>query len=245
MDYPVLSQVHRTWLLHEPCLFWIFNIVIHKGIPCCSTKMSMWPCSIIPLVPFVCNRALIALWRSITCFEGRLHCHLLLIRIASEAQRSLLGMTWSCIIHYSYTSDRRTINGNRQMCVLIFSAEKERWGDESCVEEGSILLQLIWSRLPSILLKKVNSEFNGCKSVATVRLNTSTEFRPSFTPPSTTGADSTRPTWVDFSYKHAFGWTVGSAGIHSSEFRMVMQNDHFLMFVRLVILDVCQACCIC
>ena len=85
--------------------------------------------SIIPLVPFVCNQALIALCRSITCFEEWLHCHLLLIWIATEAQRGAFGMIWSFVIHYMCTSYRHTINGNRQISVYWnFQQEKNDEG---------------------------------------------------------------------------------------------------------------------
>ena len=103
------------------------------------------------------------------------------------------------IIHYDSLTHNQWEQTDK--CVLKFSAGKERRRDESCVEEGSILLQLIRSLLPPVRLQKVNSEFNGCNSGATVRLNTSNVFlRPSFTPPNTTGVDSTRPTWVNFSF---------------------------------------------
>ena len=73
--------------------------------------------------------ALIALCRSITCFEEWLHCHLLLIWIATEAQRGAFGMIWSFVIHYMCTSYRHTINGNRQISVYWnFQQEKNDEG---------------------------------------------------------------------------------------------------------------------
>ena len=171
----------------------------------CDRKYQSGQDSIIPLVPFVWNRTLIALWRSITCFEGCLSCNLLLIH---------WGLAWNdLIIHHSLASDRRADNENRYAtCIEGFNKKRRRRGFNRKRRRRERELRQRGFDSPSVDRKpppicspeKVSSELSECNWGATVRFNTSNVLRPSFPPPSTTGVDSTKPTWVVLSYQHVW-----------------------------------------